>query len=112
LPDAVLALLLARYDRDAAMVLLSPLLDRQPIPKDDVVSPLARALAGVDPERAVALVEALPDDPGDNIRPARNLKDSARLDLSAFLGRPPARRWERITGQLLHLWVVGDEDAL
>jgi hypothetical protein len=111
MPDAVLALLLARYDRDAAMVLLAPRLDRRPIPRDDGLSSLARALAAVDPERAVALVEAMPDDPGDNIRLPQGLKNNARLELSVFLGRPPGERWNRLTAQLLHLWVVGDEDA-
>ena len=52
--DATLALLLARYDRDAAMVVLTPLLDRGSFPEHHDPSILARALAAIAPERAVA----------------------------------------------------------
>jgi hypothetical protein len=111
LPDTLLALLLARYDREAAMVLLAPLLDRRPIPKDNGVSGLALALAAADPERAVALVEALPDDRGVNINSFENIKNDVRIGVATFLGRPPGERWDRVTDRLLHLWVVGNEDA-
>ncbi len=113
LPDAALALLLARYDRDAAMVLLAPVLDRGPDRQGrrTLAAGLARALAAVAPERAVALVEAMPDDPGLNINPFEHFKNEARLDLAAFLARPPGERWNKITDRLLHLWVVGNEDA-
>ncbi len=110
-PEAALALLLARYDRDAAMVLLAPVLDRGPIPKDAGLPVLALAVAAVNPERAVALVESLPDDPGLDLNPFEHFKNIARLDLAAFLARPRRERWEWVTDRLLHLWVVGDEDS-
>jgi hypothetical protein len=107
--EAVLALLLARYDRDAAMVLLAPLLDRWS-PTDDDASTLARALAAVAPERAVALVESMPDDAGADPRGrgVPSVKDHARIELADFLGRPPGERWERVTRLLLDLWCVDD----
>jgi protocatechuate 3,4-dioxygenase beta subunit len=111
MPDTLLALLLARYDRDAAMVLLRPILDRGPTAEDVKMTSVVQALAAIDPPRAAALVESLPDDPDLGLNPFKNGKKSARLDLAAFLGRPPNRRWDRITGRLLHLWIVGNEDA-
>ena len=111
--DATLALLLARYDRDAAMVVLTPLLDRGSFPEHHDPSILARALAAVVPERAVALVESMPDDPGvePRGRGLPSIKDHARIELADFLGRPPAGRWDRTIFELLNLWVVGQEDA-
>ena len=59
----------------------------------------------------MALVESMPDDPDINLNPFEHFKNYARLDLAAFLARPPGERWNTITDRLLHLWVVGDEDS-
>jgi hypothetical protein len=109
-PDAVLALLLARYDRDAAMVLLRPILDRGPTAAEVGMAGVVEAVAAVDPARAVALVESLPDDPDLVLNPFKSPKNNARRKLAAILAGPPAKRWETITHRLLYLWIVGEED--
>jgi hypothetical protein len=78
-------------------------------PNDDA-STLARALAAVTPERAVTLVESMPDDAGADPRGrgVPSVKDIARIELADFLGRPPGERWERVTNLLLDLWCVDD----
>jgi hypothetical protein len=109
-PDSVLALLLARYDRDAAMVLLQPILDRGPTAKDIQMARVVEAVAAIDPARAVAIVESLPDDPSLDLDPFQNAKNNARLVLAGFLADPPSERWDKVVHRLLHLWVVGEED--
>ncbi len=109
--DGRLALLLARYDRAAATVLLRPILDRGPTGEDLIRTAFVQAVAAVDPARAVALVESLPEDRDVAFNPFKNVKNGARVDLAAFLGRPPGERWNKVADGLIHLWVVGDEDA-
>lgn len=110
-PEAVLAMLLARYDREVAMMVLDPLLHREPDPQDRIVSDVAQALAAIDPARAVAFVEALPEDPGVGMNPMKFVNYNARLDLATFFADPPARRWERLVSRHLDLYIAGDEDA-
>jgi hypothetical protein len=109
--DSRLALLLARYDRGAALVVLRPILDRGPKGEDLSRTGLVQAVAAVDPARAAALVESLPEDSDAAFNPLKNVKGGARVDLAAFLGRPPGERWDNVTDKLLYLWVVGNEDA-
>jgi hypothetical protein len=111
-PEAVLAMLLARYDREAARIVLDPLLHREPDPQDAIVSDVAQALAAIDPARAVAFVEALPDDLGVGVHPLRFTSYNARLDLATFLADPPDRRWRSLINKHLDLWIAGEEEAL
>ena len=67
-------------------------------------------MAAIDPARAVAIVESLPDDPDIALNPFKNPKNNARRKLAAMLAGPPAKRWETFTHRLLHLWIVGEED--
>ncbi len=110
-PDARLALLLARYDRDAAKVVLRPILDRGPTADDIKRTGVVQAVEAIDPARAVALVEALPEDSNAEFNPFKNVKSSARVNLAAFLGRPPGERCNKVTERLIYLRIVGNEDA-
>ncbi len=110
-PDAALAMLLARYDREAAMVVLDPLLDRESSGRFATVMDVVQALSAVDPARAVARVEAMPEDSGIGIDALQYPKNNARIELALYLAEPPERRWERITARLLDLWIVDPEDA-
>ena len=76
--DSMLALLLARYDRDLAMLVLQPILDRGPTAEDVGTTHTVEAMAAIDPARAVAIVESLPDDPDLKHKPFQNPKNRAR----------------------------------
>jgi hypothetical protein len=110
MPDALLALLLARYDRTVARAILEPSvsggLSR---PGADAYDSL-RAVAAVDPRRAVTLLDTVPDDPDAGLNPFRNPKNEARLSLAGALAARPEDRWDRAVEKLLHLWTVGRED--
>ena len=68
---------------------------------------LYAATAAIDPEWAVALVEALPDDPDLEVRSPKN---SARLAVANVLGRAGERRFRHLQQTFLHLWVADIED--
>ena len=92
------------------MVLLTPMLDRGPIARAAGLSTLARAgrrRTRIAPWRSSS---RCPTTRGSTSTRS-SIKNQARLDLAAFLARPPGERWDRITDRLLHLWVVGDEDS-
>ncbi len=105
-------MLLARYDREAAAIVLDPLLHREDDPRETIASDVAVALAALDPARAVAFVEALPDNPSLVMNPTRSTSDNARFALATFLADPPDRRWERLIKEHLDLWIAEDDDAL
>jgi hypothetical protein len=104
--DAQLALMIARYDRDAARFLIEPLTKHyDDILPDDGLVKIVMAL--IDPPRAVELVEAMPDDPGTEIFQPKN---SARLGVANVLARHGERRWKHIQSRYLRLWVPDTED--
>ncbi len=109
--DSMLALLLARYDRDLAMLVLQPILDRGPTAEDVGTTHTVEAMAAIDPARAVAIVESLPDDPDLKHKPFQNPKNRARGALAAFLAGLPDERWDHVAHQFHYLWVVGEEDV-
>ncbi len=109
-PDAALALLLARYDREAAMVLLAPLLDRRPVAKDATLPTLILAAGAVDPDRAAEMLESVADDPRIELHPLQCFKNIARYRLGEFLTQLPTARWDWLIQDHLYLWTVsGDE---
>ena len=65
------------------------------------------AAAAIDPKWAVALVEALPDDPDLKIQSPKN---SARLAVATVLGRAGDQRFRHLQHSFLHLWVPDIED--
>jgi hypothetical protein len=67
-------------------------------------------MATVDPGRAVALLDTVPDDPDAGLNPFRNPKNEARLGLATALATRPEKRWDRAAEKFLLLWTVGRED--
>jgi len=110
MPDAVLALLLARYDREVARTLLEPLVAGGLSKPGTDANYTLQAMAAVDPKRAVALLDTVPDDPDSGLSPTRNPKNQARLKLTTALATPPEKRWDRALERLLNLWTVGRMD--
>ncbi len=108
--ESALALFLARYDREAAAVVLAPVLALSPGEPGLDLGEVIRAEAAIDPARAVARLEALPDDPTPGFDRFRNPKNEARLALASFLAADPSRRWDAMTEKVLQLWTVGRED--
>ena len=102
--DAVLALLLARYDRKVARIFFEPLLDRAVASPEFDLRPLLVASAILDPELAVRFVENLPEAPDLTFHHGKN---EARLVLAAALARGAPACWEDATSRFLHLWVDG-----
>jgi hypothetical protein len=110
MPDAVLALLLARYDREVARTILEPwVAGERSMPAADAHY-ILQAMAAVDPRRAVTLLDAVPDDPDAGFDPFRNPKNEVRRNLAGELATPPGERWDRAVRKLLLLWTVGRED--
>jgi hypothetical protein len=66
------------------------------------------ALALVSPQKAVALLEQLPDAPPGTL--LHQTKDWARRDLAAVLARPAERRWKYLQWNYYHTWVPDVED--
>jgi hypothetical protein len=107
--DVQLAAALSRYDRAGARTLLDPVLG------PDTATPALGgsrglpyvAVALIDPRRAVALVEALPEAPGLK---AHEPSNAARLAVARMLARRAEDRWRHLTYHHLHLWVPDVED--
>ncbi len=101
--DAVLALLLARYDRAAALALFEPLAAHPAAILDGDLAPVLAAAALLDPALAVRLLEGLPDAPDLAFHHPKN---AARLALAAALAREAPACWDHATVDLLHLWTA------
>ena len=107
---AQLAMLVARYDRGVAARILQPELDQIRTHRGnrgvgvDFVAPNAlAALALIDPRRAVAMVEALADDPAsDDI--SNGTKYQALTSVAKLLALHGDDRWRRVYQQFLYLW--------
>jgi hypothetical protein len=101
--DAYLAMVLARYDRAVAGALFAPNWKRiQGELSDQSETRAALAAAAMlDPKRAVAIVEGLPDG---------EAKRQAGYGLAKFLALDDDKCWDYIERQLLVLWVVDEED--
>ena len=110
-PGAVpMAMMLARYDRAIARSLIEPL-TQETGPSGVYLSrrgELHAAAAVIDPSWAVALVEALREDPDLKIQSPKN---SARLAVATVLGRSGEQRFRKLQGAFLLLWVPDIEDV-
>jgi len=91
------ALLLSRYDREAAATLLEPVTAYAGSLSlrggNDITPAVLLARAAIDPRGAVALVESLPPARTPGINEPANW---ARYSLAEHLAMPPERRWMRI----------------
>ena len=110
---AQLAALVARYDREAAETIFAPVAENAPALIDDrfdlsdEAGAILQAAAAFDPRAALAMVDALPEDPEpkQGPRPGRppaftpRIKEKARLAVARALALPPgARRREALAG--------------
>jgi hypothetical protein len=98
--DAVLALLLARYDPSVGRTLLEPLADRAITSSATDLVPLITALAILDPLRAVRLIEELPEPADLTFHRTRN---EARLTLAGALLQESPACWQDATIRFLQL---------
>jgi Carboxypeptidase regulatory-like domain len=107
--DVLLGMTLARYDRAIARSLVESVI-RGMGPTPGFLSlrgELHAAAAAIDPNWAVALVEALPDDPDLKLQ---NPKNSARLAVADVLGRAGDLRFRKFQHSFMMLWVPDIED--
>jgi hypothetical protein len=89
--DLRLALLLARYDREVASVVFDMLVGANSLA--DEMSPIGlSALAAIDPRRAIAIVEAMPEPKNLDARG----RDAMRPVLAEALGRDTQEEWQRL----------------
>ncbi len=110
---AGLAMRIARYDPATAGAMLEPIARRMAAEPNTSVAYAAReailALALIHPQKAVTLLEQLPDAPPKSY--LRQTKDRARRDLAALLARPDGdRRWKYLQWNYFHAWVPDVED--
>jgi hypothetical protein len=106
---AVLAMMVARYDRPLAARLLEPELrqtgsHQAASSRDYLTWRILAALALIDPRRAVEQVEALPDDPAPGNDPDAT-KNSVRIQVAKLLALHGAERWQHVYQYFLHLWM-------
>ncbi len=98
---AILAALLARYDRDTAVQLLEPTLagllglaaDEKRYDAREAAQTLIVAATLVDPDRLVALIDRLPDPPDLT---TDRVKNAARLLVAHWLSLRGPARWEAV----------------
>ena len=107
--DVQLAMMLARYDRALARSLIEPFArgGSQAAALSSYRGELYVAAAVIEPKWAVALVEALPEDPDGKLQGPKN---SARLAVANMLGRVGEQRSRHLQQSFLHLWVPDIED--
>jgi hypothetical protein len=106
--NAVLSLMLSRYDRTVAGSLFDPLLDRAGGCLESDLAVAVAAAAAIDPSRAVRLVEGLPDAPDLTFHHPKN---EARLALAAALARSSTASWDDAVSRFLQLWTERQADV-
>ena len=108
--EAILALMLDRYDRGAARLLFDPTrIKRSMIAPSDFPS-LLLATARIAPEVALQWVETQPE-AHETVGPAPLASDQAHLDLVAALTLSEPARRRQAARNYLQLWTPGDEAA-
>jgi hypothetical protein len=111
---AGLAMRIARYDPATARGLLDPIVRGVVSEPEKTGAAVGReaivALAVVDPQKAIGLLEQLPDGPPRSL--LHQTKDRARWDLVAVLARPADRRWKYLQWHFFHAWVPDVEDIV
>ncbi len=107
--DVLMAMMLARYDRAIARSLIEPLVREHGLAPRSFAGQgeLPAAAAAIDPKWAVALVEAIADDPDLKIRSPKN---AARLAVANVLGQAGETRSRKLLRSFLYLWVPDTED--
>ena len=99
--EAVLALLLGRYDRAVGLTILEPLADHACSLPETELTPLIAAASALDPDLAVRLVAALPDAPDLAFH---HRKNDSTLALAAALARPAPDHSDDAVDRFLNLW--------
>jgi hypothetical protein len=111
---AALAMRVARYDPDTARALIDPLARRLAAePNTEVVhaaNEVIVALGLISPQKAVALLEQIPDTAPNSV--LHQVKSRARWALAAMLARPGDRRWKYLQWNFFHSWVPDIEDIV
>ena len=116
---ARLAALVARYDREAAETIFAPVADGALLNSNsdliEEAGAILQAAAAFDPRAALALIDALPEDPEPKRGPpdfAPRAKEKARLAVARALTLPPgARRREALSGPgQFDLWPAALDD--
>jgi hypothetical protein len=93
------AIVLARYDRQVADVFVRQAMSALSASRS-VYSPVViRAKAGVDPQGAVTLMEALPPGGLEQETPANRMMNSARDELLIYLIEPNDHHWQYVWSQ-------------
>jgi Carboxypeptidase regulatory-like domain len=106
--DALLALLLGRYDRDVARTIIEPIAAGALASGESDLVPLLTVSAVLDPSLAIRLVESLPEDPDLTFHHPRN---EARLALAAALARGNHACCEDAVSRFLQLWTASKPDG-
>ena len=123
---AQLAALVSRYDVEAAGTIFAPVAENSKVLFDDrfgaanELAAILQAAAAFDPQAALAIVHAIPEDPEPGQRPqqggppafAPRTKEKARLAVARALVLPPAARLReafRVPGQV-NLWPAALDD--
>lgn len=115
LSDAQVAAAVARYDHLAARAvldacsadLLGQIRDTSDHDRGFYIDSLFDSAAFVDADRAVELLDQLPDPgAGDSLLP----RDAARLRIARVLADSGDARWKYIESHLLHVWIVDSEE--
>ncbi len=109
--SAALAMRVARYDPDTARALLDPL--ASPLasgPDTPAAQEVIVALGLINPQKAVSVLEGIPDAPPDTVQ--HQSRNRARWSLAAMLARPSERRWKYLQWNFFHNWVPDVEDIV
>jgi protocatechuate 3,4-dioxygenase beta subunit len=106
--SSLLALLLARYDREVARAIFEPVATRALASDESDLDALLAASAVLDPALAVRLVEALAEAPDLTFHHPKN---EARLALAAALARGTPACWDDAVSRLLQLWTDSEPEG-
>ncbi len=112
---AMLAMMVARYDRQLAARLLEPELREigahsiRAGMSDFATTNVLSALALIDPQQAIERIEALPPDPGAGTNP-NTTQNRARLGVATILALHGADRWRHLYENFLNLWTPDQRD--
>lgn len=111
---AALAMRVARYDHETARALLGPIARRLASESNTAVIFAAHevilAMALISPQKAVALLEQIPDAAPNPVLQEARIR--SRWDLAALLARSGERRWNYLQWNFFHNWVPDIEDLV
>ena len=90
------AIVLARYDRQVTDVFVTQAMSALPASRTVYTPMIIRAKAGVDPQGAVTLMQALPPGGRDERASPNSMMYSARDELLIYLIEPSDRHWQYV----------------